>query len=183
MTASHDQFAWLDHVQNDESELIDQAASDLALEVSVILDHAFRARVGVSQQDLADKLGVTAGRVSQVLNGDGNLHVATVGRYLRALGYELGLRPKSVVTDAPELERDSRAATNIHVYRTRFADSAGVYEGFQIVTAESEVPPLPMEKPRPVSTSKISAKSGAYYSAQKPAFHTEEAAVTERSYA
>jgi transcriptional regulator with XRE-family HTH domain len=46
---------------------------------------------GLTQAHLAEILGVTPGRVSQVVNGDGNLRVSTIARFLRAAGYRLKL--------------------------------------------------------------------------------------------
>jgi len=46
---------------------------------------------GLNRAELAAILEVTPGRVSQVLNGDGNLRVSTIARFLRAAGYRLKL--------------------------------------------------------------------------------------------
>ncbi|CAN1559336.1 Cro/C1-type helix-turn-helix domain [Mycobacteriaceae bacterium] len=83
------------------------AAADLAAQVMRILEQALDAS-GIDQKTLAEKLGVTQGRVSQVLNGDGNLRVAAVARYLRALGYETHLSATPVDTGKPSLPRASR---------------------------------------------------------------------------
>ncbi|MCX2965610.1 helix-turn-helix domain-containing protein [Gordonia aquimaris] len=87
------------------------AAADLAGQVMRLLEQAVR-EAGVDQKTLASRLGVTEGRVSQVLNGDGNLRVAAVGRYLRALGYEVTLSAKPVDGDGEDLpKRRSRSET------------------------------------------------------------------------
>lgn len=83
------------------------AAADLAAQVMRILEQALDAS-GLDQKALAEKLGVTQGRVSQVLNGDGNLRVAAVARYLRALGYETHLSATPVDPGNPDLPRVSR---------------------------------------------------------------------------
>jgi hypothetical protein len=57
------------------------AAARLALKTLHIMNAAKR-RSGLSNKEIAAKLGLSAGRVSQVLNGDGNLHVATIARFL-----------------------------------------------------------------------------------------------------
>jgi hypothetical protein len=64
------------------------AAARLALKTLHIMNAAKR-RSGLSNKEIAGKLGLSAGRVSQVLNGDGNLHVATIARFLGACDYEL----------------------------------------------------------------------------------------------
>ena len=83
------------------------AAADLAAQVMRILEQALDAS-GLDQKALAERLGVTQGRVSQVLNGDGNLRVAAVARYLRALGYETHLSATPVDPGNPTLPRASR---------------------------------------------------------------------------
>ena len=63
------------------------AAARLALNIGWALNAAVRAR-GWQAKRLAKELGIGDSAVSQVLNGDGNLRVATIGRYARALGYQ-----------------------------------------------------------------------------------------------
>jgi DNA-binding XRE family transcriptional regulator len=46
-----------------------------------------RKRVGLTQRQLADVMGVTPGRISQIENGDLDVNeVATLNRYAQALG-------------------------------------------------------------------------------------------------
>ncbi len=46
-----------------------------------------RKRLGLTQRQVADLMGVTPGRVSQIENGDLDVNeVATLSRYARALG-------------------------------------------------------------------------------------------------
>ncbi|OBK30141.1 hypothetical protein A5659_03615 [Mycobacterium sp. 1165196.3] len=106
------------------------AAADLAGQVSRVL-HAALAASGMDQKDLAEKLGVTQGRVSQVLNGDGNLRIAAVARYLRALGYEATIAARPVEGGPTELparrpprQRALPAANAALESPTRFLDIA-----------------------------------------------------------
>lgn len=49
-----------------------------------------RKRLGLTQRQVADLMGVTPGRVSQIENGDLDVNeVATLGRYANALGAKL----------------------------------------------------------------------------------------------
>lgn len=49
-----------------------------------------RKRLGLTQREVAEAMGVTAGRVSQIENGDLDVNeVATLGRYAQALGAKL----------------------------------------------------------------------------------------------
>ncbi len=85
------------------------AAADLASQVMRLLEQALDAS-SLEQKDLAEKLGVTQGRVSQVLNGDGNMKIAAVARYLRALGYETHISAIPVVPGQPGLPRQEHRA-------------------------------------------------------------------------
>jgi predicted XRE-type DNA-binding protein len=83
------------------------AAAELAGQVMRLLHQALDASE-LDQKSLAEKLGVTQGRVSQVLNGDGNMKIAAVARYLRALGYETRLTASPVTSGLPALPHESR---------------------------------------------------------------------------
>ena len=83
------------------------AAADLAGQVMRLLHQALDVS-GLDQKALAEQLGVTQGRVSQVFNGDGNMRIAAVARYLRALGYETQLSATPVVPGNPALPRGAR---------------------------------------------------------------------------
>ncbi len=49
-----------------------------------------RKRLGLTQKQVAEAMGVTAGRVSQIENGDLDVNeVATLSRYAQALGAKL----------------------------------------------------------------------------------------------
>ncbi|WP_082933058.1 helix-turn-helix domain-containing protein [Mycolicibacterium elephantis] len=84
------------------------AAADLAGQVMRLLQQALEASE-LDQKALAEKIGVTQGRVSQVLSGDGNMKIAAVARYLRALGYETQLSASPVVSGLPALPRETRS--------------------------------------------------------------------------
>lgn len=46
---------------------------------------------GKRQNEIAELLGISEGRVSQILNGDGNVRIATLARVLAATGFDLVL--------------------------------------------------------------------------------------------
>ena len=83
------------------------AAADLAGQVMRLLHQALDVS-GLEQKALAEKLGVTQGRVSQVFGGDGNMRIAAVARYLRALGYETRISAIPIDPSHPALPRVSR---------------------------------------------------------------------------
>lgn len=78
----------------------DLAAARGALRVAQLLQLA-KQRSGLTSRMLAERLGVGESRVSQVLNGDGNLHIATVVRFLHAMGYELEFSATAMADGAP----------------------------------------------------------------------------------
>ncbi|WP_441245596.1 helix-turn-helix domain-containing protein [Kitasatospora sp. McL0602] len=53
---------------------------------------------GMSQSELAEKLGVGKSAVNQTLRGDGNVRIKTLAEYLHAMGFELDL----TIVDAGE---------------------------------------------------------------------------------
>ena len=97
----------IDEEQATDSGAQGLAAADLAGQVMRLLHQALDVS-DLDQKALAEKLGVTQGRVSQVFNGDGNMRIAAVARYLRALGYETRLSATPVAPGIPALPRESR---------------------------------------------------------------------------
>lgn len=84
------------------------AASQLTNDALVLLQTAL-SRTGVTQKQLAEKLGIGESRVSQVVNGDGNVKLTTFARYLRALGYSVTLEVQPIDVGSPQLSREKRA--------------------------------------------------------------------------
>jgi transcriptional regulator with XRE-family HTH domain len=87
------------------------SAARLARDVDGLLHRAFKAS-GLLQGALATKLGVSESAVSQVLNSEGNVRISTLGRYLRALGYEAKLHLIPVEEGAPVIEETQRRRRN-----------------------------------------------------------------------
>jgi transcriptional regulator with XRE-family HTH domain len=76
------------------------AAAGIADAADLLLE-CFEAS-GLTQERLAQLLGLTPGRVSQVLHGDGNVKVATLARFLSAMGRELQLGAQLPTDDSEE---------------------------------------------------------------------------------
>lgn len=90
------------------AEVEDFAIEDLVFSVQIALQKAMR-RSGVSQADLAAKLGMTPGRVSQVFSKGGpNLTLKTIARIANALGEDFDLVSKS---ELAELRRQKEVRT------------------------------------------------------------------------
>ena len=75
-------------VESMHGETAALASASLRGNVLHALDEGMEAS-GISQADLARRLGRSRSTVSQVLTGDGNLRVETLAEYLEAMGCEL----------------------------------------------------------------------------------------------
>lgn len=145
------------------------AAARLAISTARMLNAAFSARSDIDQKALAGLVGVTEGRVSQVLHGDGNVHVATLARYMSALGYELELVAKPVTTDAPPLKartprrskrpnRDRRPI--VLLYQMGTLRDAGVgMETIELITEAGETPPMVLTRPVLVNQGEVGERT------------------------
>jgi transcriptional regulator with XRE-family HTH domain len=87
-----------------ETNELERSAARAAVDAVAMMNRA-RETVGLPQRELAARLGVGESRVSQILNGDGNVRMATLGRVLRALGYRLTLVVEPVGEDTPVIPR------------------------------------------------------------------------------
>ncbi|GAA0545503.1 hypothetical protein GCM10010172_28940 [Paractinoplanes ferrugineus] len=83
------------------------AAAAAAAGITRLL-HAAKAASGLTSKEVAAELGVTEGRVSQVFSGDGNLHIATIARFVRAMGYELTIGAVPAEKNRPPLDLRGR---------------------------------------------------------------------------
>ena len=67
------------------------ASSRFRREVLIMLDDALE-KSGLSQSELALRLGLTRSAVSQVFSGDGNLRAETISDYLFAMGFQVEMK-------------------------------------------------------------------------------------------
>ncbi|MGN9778586.1 helix-turn-helix domain-containing protein [Micromonospora sp. H33] len=72
--------------------------------------HSALEKSGMSQSELAGKLGVRKSAVSQVLRGDGNVRISTLADYLHAMNCELELRLVPVGKPREDAVREMRQA-------------------------------------------------------------------------
>lgn len=111
-----------------EKSLIDQyesfprgaqelSAARLAQSVQRALDSCLTAS-GKSAREIAKLLGVTEGAVSQVLNAEGNVRIATLGRYLRAMGYEARIEVTPIDSTVSPISRPPRRQRRVSENRT-----------------------------------------------------------------
>ena len=99
----------------------------------------------LSQQQLASRLGVSPGRVSQVLSGDQNLYLTTLARYLRAMGYGLDLEAHPEEPNLPPIgrRRNRRRSTpkaEVSIYQGSGATTTGSAKTVMLIMHEGEAP-------------------------------------------
>jgi transcriptional regulator with XRE-family HTH domain len=80
------------------------AAATLAMRVSRLL-HGAKSASKMSSKQIAERMDISEGRVSQVLNGDGNVHIATLARFMRAMGYMLEVVAVPLDSGKPVIQR------------------------------------------------------------------------------
>lgn len=97
------------------------AAARFMLQVADLLARA-RDASGKTQRELADSLGVSEGRVSQVLAGEGDFKISTIARYLRAMGYQAIVDAVPAAANVRPLIKPTRRPR-----RRQAASSAAVY--------------------------------------------------------
>lgn len=114
------------------------AAADLSAQIIRILHEALHAS-GMEQKELAELIGVTEGRVSQILNGDGNIRAAALARYMRALGYELNIKATPVGEGLPELPRPKRGQKKV-LERDEINQADFVWTGHEVVVFVKSTP-------------------------------------------
>ncbi|WP_349270925.1 helix-turn-helix domain-containing protein [Mycolicibacterium parafortuitum] len=83
---------------------VDLAAAEVSRQVATLLAQALNASPR-DQRQLASILGVSEARVSQVVNGDGNLRVGAVAKYMRALGYKVRILATGAEEGLPDLPK------------------------------------------------------------------------------
>lgn len=91
-----------------EERPLDAAAARAAVRAVGLMNEAFgRSDLGM-RRELAELLGVSEGRISQLLNGDGNVRVSTLARLLKASGFDLELSLAGVEDRPRRTTRRSR---------------------------------------------------------------------------
>jgi transcriptional regulator with XRE-family HTH domain len=110
----------------------DEELSDLITQVTNEIDWLMRENQ-ITRADLAARMGVSPGRVSQVLSGGENLTLRTLASLASALGahFELELRPAGAVADGYAGETAVRAADGTAVLPAAYepAEFSGVRSG------------------------------------------------------
>ncbi|MBM7503513.1 hypothetical protein ACFPER_08525 [Agromyces aurantiacus] len=130
----------LDAIEDDPQLAVELAAAELPIQMHALLHCALDARPDLSRRDIAARLRVTEGRVSQILNGEDDLRASTFARYFRALGYRLITRLVPTDPDAPQIQVANRAKREYHdVYVSYAAGHDGADAAYTFVRAGYEI--------------------------------------------
>ncbi|MGA5220197.1 helix-turn-helix domain-containing protein [Streptomyces cinereoruber] len=101
------------------------AAARLAQSAARALRDGLKAS-GKSAREVADLLGLTEGAVSQVLNSDGNVRIATLARYLRAMGYRASVEISPASESSPPVPTPVRRRRALPEVKERAAREKSV---------------------------------------------------------
>jgi transcriptional regulator with XRE-family HTH domain len=146
--------------------LLGITAAAAAARVSKLL-YAAKDASGLSSKEIATRLSITEGRVSQVLKGDGNVHIATAARFLRAMGYELTLSAKPTDPDRKPLNLDGRRsrrkqkpddAKTYEVYVQMFLTHEGPMKVPMLVPADDTLRTTPHGNPAQIGRIRVSSE-------------------------
>ena len=88
---------------------VEMAAAEAVEEVAALLERLETAS-GMSRREISACMGVTDGRVSQLFGAEGNIKVSTLGRLIRAMGFELEVDAVDATTRERLPVRHSRSA-------------------------------------------------------------------------
>lgn len=100
--------------KDERNERLNAAAAALSSAVGSLLEQMVDDG-DLPKQDVAERMGVSPSRISQLLTGDGNLRMATLARFAEACGYDLTLTatPRDTSTKRPiTVPRTSRPRRN-----------------------------------------------------------------------
>lgn len=97
---------------DDQRECVDLAAAALSNAVGSLMEQVVEGS-GLKKQEIAQRMGITPARISQLLASDGNVRVASLARLVEAAGYEIAVvvTPKDP-TRGPRIEVPRRPDRN-----------------------------------------------------------------------
>ncbi|GAA1612352.1 helix-turn-helix domain-containing protein [Actinoplanes couchii] len=142
------------------------AAASAAAKIARLL-HAAKTASGMTSKEIATGLDVTEGRVSQVLSGDGNLHIATIARFVRAMGYELQVTAVPIEPGRPALDLlgrrsrrkgSGRDEKTYEVFLQTFLTHEGPVRVPMMVAADEVLRPAPHGAPDQVARVRVSPR-------------------------
>lgn len=120
------------------------AAAKLALRVTDMLQAA-KNQSGLNGRQLAARMDVSEGWISQILNSDGNLRVATIARFLAACGYELTLKTEHAdgrniqtgIRRQPKRQAD-RPRSSWHLFEQSYVSTTGITRHVHVIDSPAD---------------------------------------------
>lgn len=161
---SSEELSMYDERASTVTGMLGLAAATAAARIARLFNAGKNAS-GLNSKEIALKLSITEGRVSQILNGDGNVHIATAARFLRAMGYELSISAVPAEPNRPPLSlsgrRPRRQATResektFDVYLQKFLTHEGPMEVPMVVPANDTLRTVPFGSPTAVGKVSVS---------------------------
>lgn len=123
---------------SDHDDRIEMGAAHITNEVVGLLHEAL-LKSGLTRRELAARLGIGESRVSQVLNGDGNLRLTTIGRFLAAMNCKVDMVVRDFDTPKPRRRARSRGEQrqSVSVWGHSVTSEAGCYNAFVVAPGMS----------------------------------------------
>lgn len=130
-------------IEESEADRIEMGAAHITNEVVGLL-HAALAKSGMTRRELASRLGIGESRVSQVLNGDGNLRLTTIGRFLAAMNCKVEMSPRDFDTPSPRRRSQTKrfGEPSVAVWEHSVTSKTGCYNAYVVaqgVTGSADV--------------------------------------------
>lgn len=119
MTNPDTRVSLVDELASTTAGKLELAAGTGAHRAMALLSQAKEAS-GLSNGALAERMGVSPGRASQIFGGDGNLRVATIARALRACGFQLGFVAEPVEEKRPAIRAQKRRSRVVESSKRTF---------------------------------------------------------------
>ncbi|WP_137292010.1 helix-turn-helix domain-containing protein [Nocardioides dongxiaopingii] len=100
----------VDELLEDSRHRVELAAARVINAVGGLMDRALLASIatGRRQHEIARDMGVSSGRITQLLSAKGNVKVSTLARYMDACGYDLKISATPQESGMPSLEPKRR---------------------------------------------------------------------------
>jgi transcriptional regulator with XRE-family HTH domain len=136
----------LDKIRSDPRTAAEVDAARLEHRVASMLARAAHARTDLTHREIAEILGVTEGRVSQVLSGEETPRLSTLARYMSALGYLVDVRAEPHHRAVPDIDA-YWDVTGRHVFvqmKTTLSGHEGGWQPKSVGWDNVETQPIPV---------------------------------------
>ncbi|WP_147918114.1 helix-turn-helix domain-containing protein [Ruania zhangjianzhongii] len=150
LNVSDDRVSMLDELVSTPRGRAELAAAEAALRAQALIEQAFE-ETALSARDVANALGVTEGRVSQLRHGDGNVRLSTLAKLMSVLDQNLALEAHHTASERGQQVADERDDATSKFWVQRFVGIDGVHEAtYEGPSSPTSVTPIgePEERSR-----------------------------------